>query len=72
MELLKVQSHETLRRDPITGAILDVDASAAESFRRQRDIPIRLSDLENRLVLLEQSLIVFDAKLDWIIAKLKE
>lgn len=58
--LIPVNDHPHLRRDPITGAILDVDADAFNRYQTQRQeraaAKARLSQLEERINNFESDL----------------
>lgn len=58
--LIPVTDHPHLRRDPVTGAILDVDADAYNRYQTQRQeraaAKARLSQLEERINNFESDL----------------
>ena len=59
-ELIPVVDHPHLRRDPTSGAIVDVDVNAYELYQRQRlektEQKARISQLEDRINNFESDL----------------
>lgn len=58
--LIKVQDHDNLRRDPSTGAVIDIDQQAYASYlqakQNRRQQQERIVQLENRINNFESNL----------------